>query len=587
MSIDCNKILILYIKKRGGKSMKLKYSLLVALMLAFVLVLAACTGDGGRNGEASEEDDDPGTEEDAGTDDDDSGDDDTAEAAAEGDQVLIFARGGDSESLDAASTTDGESSRITRLVYEGLLEFDRDSFEILPALAHEWDVAEDGLSYTFYLEEGVTFHDGTEFNAEAVKINFERWSDPEHEFAFRDENYVYPRYVPIFGGEKGDEGHLIEEINVIDDYEIEFVLRRPDGIFLRNLTISSFNIMSPAALEEYGPDIDQHPVGTGPFKFVEWQKDESVTLEKFEDYREEGLPVVDKVIFEVIPENSARLIALRAGDIDIMDGVNVEDAESIEADDDLELIIRDENNFGYLGFNVEKEPFNDKSVRQAINYAIDREAIVEAMYGEYGRVATNPFPSSEIGYHEGIGYEFDLGKAREILEESGYADGLEIELWTLPIPRPYFPNPEAVSEIIQHDLAEIGIDVIIVNEEWATYLDSIDNGEQQMFMLGGTGINGDPSYGLNLQLREDSFGSGNNTFYHNPEVEKLLDEALEIIDEDERVEVYKEIQEIVAEDVPKIPLVHSRPLVAISKDVKNFVAHPTTSDKLLEVDIER
>src|SRR5690625_41963 len=553
----------MHVQNIGGKNMNWRRKSFILFIFLLSLLLAACGGNG-NNTENNEKNNTANNDE----------------------KVIIYGSGGGPSALDPASVNDGETAKITEQVTEGLVGLD-ESFEVEPRLAHDWDISEDGLTYTFYLEEGVTFHDGTEFNAEAVKTNFERWSDPEHEFAFRDENYVYPRYVPIFGGEKGDEGHLIEEINVIDDYEIEFVLRRPDGIFLRNLTISSFNIMSPAALEEYGPDIDQHPVGTGPFKFVEWQKDESVTLEKFEDYREEGLPVVDKVIFEFIPENSARLIALRAGDIDIMDGVNVEDAESIEADDDLELIIRDENNFGYLGFNVEKEPLNDKSVRQAINYAIDREAIVEAMYGEYGRVATNPFPSSEIGYHEGIGYEFDLDKAREILEESGYADGLEIELWTLPIPRPYFPNPEAVSEIIQHDLAEIGIDVKIVNEEWATYLDSIDNGEQQMFMLGGTGINGDPSYGLNLQLREDSFGSGNNTFYHNPEVEKLLDEALEIIDEDERVEVYKEIQEIVAEDVPKIPVVHSRPLVAISKDVKNFVAHPTTSDKLLEVDIER
>src|SRR5690606_10714471 len=196
---------------------------------------------------------------------------------------------------------------------------DKESFELKPALAKDWEVSDDGLTYTFYLEEGVTFHDGTPFNAEAVKINFERWADPEHEYAFADDGFVYSMYGTMFGGYKGDEGHVIEEINVINDYEIEFKLSQPLGFFLQNLGMSYFAITSPAALEEYGPDISEHPVGTGPFKFVSWTKNDSIVLEKFEDYRVEGLPKLDKVIFQVIPDPSARLIALRSGEVDIMD----------------------------------------------------------------------------------------------------------------------------------------------------------------------------------------------------------------------------------------------------------------------------
>src|SRR5699024_10784351 len=266
--------------------------------------------------------------------------DDAEEAAAEGEQVLVFARGGDSESLDPGSTTDGESSRVTKQVLEGLLTFEKDSFDLLPGLAHDWEVSDDGLNYTFYLEEGVTFHDGTDFNADAVKTNFERWADPDHEFAFSDDGYVYSMYGTMFGGYKGEDGHVIEEINVVSDHEIEFVLNQPPGSFLQYMGMRYIGLTSAAALAEHGSAINENPVGTGPFKFVSWSRDNSIVLENFEDYRVEGLPKLDRVIFEVIPDNAARLIALRSGEIDIMDGLNPDDAAGVESEEGLELLTR-------------------------------------------------------------------------------------------------------------------------------------------------------------------------------------------------------------------------------------------------------
>ena len=252
--------------------MKFRFSLLAALFLAFLLVLAACSGDGSADPEDVEDDttetEESSTEEEA----------EEEETAASGEKVLVFARGGDSESLDPGSTTDGESSRVTQQVLEGLITFDKESFDLKPALAHDWEVSDDGLKYTFYLEEGVTFHDGTPFNAEAVKINFERWADPEHEYAFTDDGYVYSMYGTMFGGYKGDPGHVIEEINVVNDYEIEFILNQPLGFFLQNMGMSYFAITSPAALEEYGPNINENPVGTGQFKACSWTKDDSIVL---------------------------------------------------------------------------------------------------------------------------------------------------------------------------------------------------------------------------------------------------------------------------------------------------------------------
>ncbi|GAB3057239.1 ABC transporter substrate-binding protein [Virgibacillus ainsalahensis] len=560
--------------------MRLRFTLLLTLMFAFVLVLAACSGDGGADTAGTEE-----AEEADASDDTDAGDD-AATEEGEGDQVLVFARGGDSESLDPGSTTDGESSRVTKQVLESLLEFDKDSFELTPGLAHDWEVSDDGLSYTFYLEEGVTFHDGTDFNAEAVKTNFERWANPDHEYAFTDDGYVYSMYGTMFGGYEGDEGHVISEINVVNDHEIEFVLNQPLGFFLQNMGMSYFGITSPAALEEYGPKINENPVGTGPFEFVSWSRDDSIVLDKFEDYRVEGLPKLDQVIFEVIPDNAARLIALRSGEIDIMDGLNPDDAAGIKSEDGLELLTRSENNVGYVGFNTQKEPLDQVEVRQAINYAIDQESIAEALYAGYANTAVNPLPPGYLGYNEDVeGYEYDPDRAMELLAEAGYEDGLDIELWTMPVARPYMPDPETVSQIVQNNLAEVGVNATIVREEWAPYLEKTLEGEHELFMLGWSGTNGDPDYFLSSLLHGSNIGSSNRTFYENAEVDDLLDQAKRAVDQDERAAFYEEAQTLISEDSPMATLVHSTPVMATTSDVLNYVPHPSTSESLAEVEL--
>lgn len=552
--------------------MKKKY--LILLMLMFVLlIMSACSGDGGANPEDAGNDD-------AGT--EDSGSD----ASASEDQVLVFARGGDSESLDPGSTTDGESSRVTRQILESLLDFDKDSFEIKPGLAHDWDISEDGLTYTFYLEEGVTFHDGTDFNAEAVKTNFERWADPNHEYAFTDEGFVYNIYGTMFGGFEGDEGHVIDEINAVSDNEIEFVLKEPLGFFLQNLAMSYFAITSPAALEEYGPDITENPVGTGPFKFNNWSKNDSIVLDKFEDYRVEDQPKLDQVIFQVIPDNSARLIALQSGEIDMMDGLNPDDAAGLEGEEGIELLTRGENNFGYVGFHTQKEPVDQKEVRQAINYAIDKQAIADALYAGYATTAKNPLPPSYLGYNDGVeGYEYNPDRARELLEEAGYADGLEIELMLSPTARPYMPDPETVAQIVQENLSEVGIELTITSHEWAPYLELTEQGEHQMYIMGWSGTNGDPDYFLSSLLHSSNIGSSNNTFYENSEVDDLLNQAKRAVDQEERADLYMQAQELISEESPMVTLVHSTPVMAISSNVQNYVPHPSTSESLAEVQL--
>lgn len=512
--------------------------------------------------------------------------DEEASAEPAGDQTLIFARGGDSVSLDYASVTDGESSRVTKQMYETLLEFDPDSFEIGPGLAEEWDFSDDGLTFTFYLREGVTFHDGTDFNAEAVKTNFERWADPDHEFNFADEGYAYSVYGTQFGGFAGDEGHVIEEINVNGDYEVEFVLNQPLGSFIQNMGMSYFGMTSPAALEEHGAAINENPVGTGPFKFVSWSRDDSIVLDKNEDYWKEGYPKLDSVIFQVIPDNSARLTALRSGEIDIMDGLNPDDIEILEGEEGVQVFERATNNIGYLGFHVEKEPFNDPNVRIALNHAVDKEALITTLYAGLAEPAKNAVPPGYLGYNDSIEpYTYDPELAMEMLADAGFEDGFEFDLWTMPVSRPYMPDPERAAEVMQANFAEVGVTANIVTMEWATYLERTEQGDHDVFMLGWSGVNGDPDYFLGNLLHSSATPGGNSTFYSNPDVDSLLDEAKVNVEDDVRAELYEEALELIHEDAPMIPLVHSIPVLAGSDRVANYVPHPSTSESLTEVEL--
>lgn len=544
--------------------------LLALFSLGLLLVFVAC---GGNN-----------TAGDGGNEDETGGESGNGQT---GEKVLIFARGGDSQSLDYASTQDGESARVTVQIYESLLQFDEHSFEVKPHLAESWTVSDDGLRYTFKLREGVKFHDGTDFNAEAVKINFERWSDPDHPYSFKDEGFVYSVYGNQFGGFKGDENHLIKEINVLSEYEIEFVLTRPFGAFLQNMAMSYFAIASPAALEKYGPDIKENPVGTGPFKFVSWTKNDSIVLEKNEDYWMEGYPKLDKVIFQVIPDNSARLTALRAGDIDLMDGLNPDDYEQVKNEPGLQVFERETNNFGYLGFNVEKEPFNNPLVRKAMHHAVDKQGLVDLLFAGLGQPAVLPLPPTYLGYNDEVEpYDYNPELAKQLLAEAGYPNGFEFELWAMPVARPYMPDPERAAEILLANFADIGLSAKIVTMEWATYLEEVTTGKQDVFMLGWSGTNGDPDYFLGNLNSTRGIPENNSTFYSNPEVDRLLDEARVTIDEEERAALYREALAIIHEDTPMIPLVHSIPVLAGSERVKNYIPHLSTSEPLTFVDLE-
>lgn len=545
--------------------MKTKHtrSLLILFLLLVGTILAACSGDSDTGGEADSDDKDVVEEDDGGS-----------------GGTLVFGRGGDSTSLDPSRTTEGETFKVTKNIFETLLTFEDGGTAVEPGLAKEWDAADDGLTYTFELEEDITFHDGTDFNADAVVANFERWADGDEE--------KFPYYSTMFGGFGDDEGHVIESVEADGDYTVVITLKRPQAPFLKNIAMDMFAISSPTAIEEHGDDdYERKPVGTGPFQFVEWKPNDSITVEKYDDYWQEGLPKLDKVVFESIPDNAARLNALTAGEIDLADGINPSDGEQIEENPDLQLFERPSMNVGYLGLTVTREPFDNKEVRQAMNYAIDKEAIIDAFFEGRADIAVNPIPSSIEGYNEDIeGYEYNPEKAQELLEEAGYGDGFDMELWAMPVPRPYMPDGEKVAEVIQKNLADIGVTAEIVSHEWATYLELASKGDADAFMLGWTGDNGDADNFIYALLDEDNIGSNNYTYFKNDEMHDILIEAQTEVDEEKRIELYKEAQEIIHEEAPWVPIAHSTPLLGGANDIEGLLPHPTGSDLLSNVDFK-
>ncbi|WP_018132032.1 ABC transporter substrate-binding protein [Effusibacillus pohliae] len=500
--------------------------------------------------------------------------------------TLIYGRGGDSVKLDPHNVTDGESFRVTENIYDTLVDFEKDSTKVIPGLATEWQTSADGKTWTFKLRQGVKFHDGTDFNAKAVVYNFERMWDKNHPQHKGDFEYFHD----MFGGFKG-EGSVIEGIKAVDDYTVEFKLSRPLAPFLANLAMSTFAIISPAALEKYGEKIAQNPVGTGPFKFKEWKPNDSITLEKNDQYWQKGLPKLDKIVFKVIPDNTARLTALKSGEIDVMDGLNPSDVKQVEADSKLQVLLRPSMNVGYLAMNNTKKPFDNPKVRQAISMAINKKGLIDSFYAGLAQPAVNPMPPSVWGYNKDIkDYEYNPEKAKQLLAEAGYPNGFETDFWAMPVARPYMPQPQKIAEAIQADLAKIGIKTKIVSFEWATYLKKTKNGEHPMALLGWTGDNGDPDNFLYVLLDKDTANppaAQNISLYKSDKVHELLTKAQVTSDQAQRTKLYEEAQKIIHEDAPMVPLVHSRPALAAAKSVKGYVPHPKGSESLVDVSIEK
>jgi peptide/nickel transport system substrate-binding protein len=539
------------------------------------------------------------------------------------DKVLIFGSSGDAVRLDPADVTDGESIQRMDNIFEGLVEYEAGSTEIQPCLAESWDISEDGTEIVFHLRKGVKFHDGTDFNADAVLFSLARQYDmnhPYHEYGewpywgymFSDIEKVESRVPQLLYSFRTIENDEIL-VSKVDNYTVKVILKAPNSSIMTSMAMFTVAIVSPTNAEKYKEDAFRNPCGTGPFKFVEWVKDDHITLEANEDYWRERAKL-DKLIFRVIEDPSARLLALEVGEVHGIEYPNPSDFERIESNPDLVLMTEPGMNVGYMAMNtgygyvdankngikdpnepLEKvpgyfEPLTKKEVRQAINMAIDKESIVNDIYMGTAVVAKTGVPPGVLGHHDGIeDYPYDPERAKELLAEAGYPDGFEVTLHVMPVSRPYMFDPPKIGEAIQSYLAAVGITVNFYQVDWATYLQETEAGMHQMCLLGWTGDNGDPDNFMNVLygLNSASIGTaGNYAFYTNEENQELLTNALRTYDVDEREEYYKQAQELVHEDAGWVYLAHSNQNVVFRNNVEGYVLHPTSRKFFYPVDIK-
>ncbi len=508
-------------------------------------------------------------------------------------KVLVFGRGGDSVGLDPAYETDGNSFQVCDNIFEALVFYADESTALEPGLAESWDISEDGKTYTFHLRKGVKFHDGTAMDANAVVFSIGRMMK-DRNVKFLGDGYEIPaqeRPPEYWVSMEMDD--IVGSIEAVDEYTVVFKLKQVNAPFLANLGMDFADIISPAAFLKNPKEFLRNPVGTGPFKFVQWVKDDRIILSKNEDYWDEsGGPYLDKVIFRSIPENSVRFLELKTGNIHICQFPNPQDIKLAKEDSNLILPTQPGMNVGYLSFNHTKEPWKSNvDLRKAIGHAINRNAIVDNLYQGMGQVAKNPIPPTMWGYNESVpGYAYDPAKAKEYLEKAGFPNGEglgEINLWSMPVPRPYNPDGVKIGEAMSADLAQIGIKAKVVTFEWGTYLKRQREQPEDMdlFQLGWTGDNGDPDNFLAV-LFDGKASTAIRTQWIHDEYHDLMVKGRETIDQAERDQIYQKALQIFFDECPAIAVAHSTVIWPAQKTVKDFKLHPTGSVRLKNVDIE-
>ena len=514
-------------------------------------------------------------------------------AGQAGAKTLVYCSEGSPENFAPSINTTGTSFDASEQIYDNLVDFERGGTKVVPGLAEKWEVSKDGLEYTFHLRKGVkwqsnkNFKPTRDFNADDILFMFERqWKENDPYFKVTSSNHAY----------FGDMGmpKLLKSVDKVDDYTIKVVLNAPEAPFLSNLAMQYAGVQSKeyaiAMLKAGTPEkIDQEPLGTGPFMLVQYQKDALIRYKANPQYWA-GKAKIDDLIFSITPDASVRWAKLQKGECHVMPYPNPADLPAIRKDPNVVVLEQPGLNIGYLAYNTTKKPFDDVRVRKAVNMAINKKAIVDAVYLGTGVPAINPIPPTQWSYNKSIKDDaFNPEEAKKLLAAAGLKDGFTTDLWAMPVQRPYNPNAKRIAELMQADLAKVGIKAEIKSFEWGEYRKRMQNGEHQMGMLGWTGDNGDPDNFLNTLLGCSSAkGNGSNVakFCYQP-FEDLIQKAKVVSNPAERTKLYEQAQVIFKQQAPWFTIAHAVQIKPVRKEVIGFKLSPFGRHSFYGVDMAK
>ncbi|MDR7418773.1 MAG: glutathione ABC transporter substrate-binding protein [Armatimonadota bacterium] len=474
--------------------------------------------------------------------------------------ALIVASGADAVTLDAPLITDSPSATVLEHMVETLYRLTPEG-RIVPALALSHTVSADGRTWTIRLRQGVRFHDGTPFDAEAVKFNLDRMLDPATRAAFR---FLISR---------------VQQVTVVDPQTVRLVTDAPFAPLLAHLSHSAIGMQSPAAIRRLGAaDYARQPVGTGPFRFKEWVRGDRVAVTRNDEYWGDKA-LLDEVQFRVIPDDGARLAALEAGSVHVAVRVPPREIERLKGARDLTVRVDESLRTIYIGFNVTRPPFNDRRVRQALNYAVNKRAIVNGALNGTARVSDAPIAPNVEGYSKIMTYEPDFERAEALLREAGYTRQRPLRAVFVHPSGRYIRDAE-IAASVQGLVRRIGVELELRTMEWGAYLAYTNRPQEQsdvqMYMLGWGTVTGDADYGLYALFHGSQWvpTGSNRSFYRNPQVDALLDRGRTTIDQAARNRIYAEAMKIIMEDAPWLFLHSESQVTGVRGAAQGVVVHP-------------
>ncbi len=507
-------------------------------------------------------------------------------------KTLVFCSEGSPEGFNPQFFTLGTTADASSVpIYNRLVQFETGTTNIVPALAESWTAAPDGLSYTFKLRKGVKWHSNKvftptrDFDADDVLFSWNRMADPAHPFAKITPGQTYSYFEDM--GMKD----IVAKLEKVDAMTIRFVLKKPEAPFVADMAMDFASILSAEYADKMmaakTPDvIDKEPIGTGPFQFVSYQKDSVIRYKAFDAYWG-GRPKIDNLVYAITADASVRYAKLKTGECHVMAFPKPADVEAMKKEPSINLLSQQGLNVGYIAFNVEKKPFDSKLVRQALNHATNKKAILDLVFQGAGAVAKNPIPPTLWSYDDKItDYPYDPAKATALLKQAGYPSGLEIELWYLPVTRPYNPDGKRMAELIQADWGKVGVKVKLTTFEWGEYRKRSKSGEQQSMMFGWSGDNGDPdNFFVPLLGCAAVKGGGNSARWCNKDYEDAVTKAKLVTTQADRTVLYQKAQVIFHEEAPWLPIAHSLRYDPVRKEVVGYKMDPTAHHYFDKVDL--